>query len=296
MKVSKQNITRAFGRKVLTVKKNSPHIFFAAGVVGFAGTVVLACKATMKLEDTLDEIQEEIDEVKNTGVLVHKADDMAYDVERENQKDLLYVYGKSTVKLAKLYGPSVALGVASIGALTGSHVQLTRRNSALTATAAALSKAYDDYRERIREELGEEKELDIYRGLREEESKDEKGKKVVTKTMDPTKFSPYARLFEPSNLNWVNDAEINRIFIQAQQNYANHLLHARGHVFLNEVYDSLGLERSKAGQVVGWMLNGDGDSYIDFGLFHVNNSDFVNGHEKEVWLDFNVDGLIFEKF
>lgn len=296
MKLSKQNITRTVGRKVLTVKKNSPHIFFAAGVVGFAGTVVMACKATMKLEKTIDEIHEDLDNVKGMGESAREMNPEGEYAQGQYHKDLLYVYGKSTVKLGRLYGPSIILGVASVGALTGSHVQLTRRNSALTATAAAISKAYDEYRVRIQEELGEEKELDIYRGITEEETKDENGKKVRQRYVDTNAFSVYARMFEESNMNWRNNNEMNRLFIQSQQNYANHLLHARGHVFLNEVYDSLGLERSKAGQVVGWVLEGDGDGYIDFGLFEARNSEFLNGHEPCIILDFNVDGVVYDKF
>ena len=57
----------------------------------------------------------------------------------------------------------------------------------------------------------------------------------------------------------------------------------------------LGLERSSAGQVVGWVMNNDGDNYIDFGMFEASSSRFVNGTERSVLLDFNVDGVIYDK-
>lgn len=288
-----QKATRAFGRKVLTVKKNSPHIFFAAGVAGFVGTTVLACKATMKLEKVLDDIEVEIRDVKQVAEENQQAG-RPYD-EKEHYKDLAYVYGKGAGRLIRLYGPSIVLGAASIGALTGSHVQMTRRNSALTATLAAVSKAYDEYRIRIQEEIGEDRERDIYRGVTSE-TEGEGKKKETYLLKEGNGFSIYARLFEESNMNWRKDPEETRFFIQCQQNYANQLLQARGHVFLNEVYDSLGLERSQAGQLVGWVLDGDGDGYIDFGMYETRNTDFINGHEKNVWLDFNVDGVVLEKF
>ena len=80
----------------------------------------------------------------------------------------------------------------------------------------------------------------------------------------------------------------------------NEKLLAQGHVYLNEVYDALGIPRSKAGQIVGWVYNPDnpvGDNYIDFGIYQTNRAvarDFVNGYEKVILLDFNVDGNILD--
>lgn len=277
-------VTRTIARQILVTKKNSPHIFFAAGLVGVTGATVLACKGTLKLEDELKQIE------KNRGLIRSNA---KY-TDKERQAYLNACYIKGGIQIAKLYAPAIALGGVSIAALTGSHVQLTRRNAALSATLTLVSKAYDDYRERVRQELGEKKELDLYRGIVEKEEEVD-GKKKVTRIGDPTKYSPYARFFDEQSLNWEKSAEINRIFVQCQQSYMNQLLHARGHVFLNEVYDALGLERSQAGAVVGWVRNGDGDGYIDFGMFVPDNSRFVNNMERSVLLDFNVDGVIYDK-
>jgi hypothetical protein len=69
-------------------------------------------------------------------------------------------------------------------------------------------------------------------------------------------------------------------------------------VFLNEVYDMLGAKRTRAGAVMGWFYDKEGkysDNYIDFGIFDIHNEkacDFVNGIEKSIILDFNVDGRI----
>jgi hypothetical protein len=85
------------------------------------------------------------------------------------------------------------------------------------------------------------------------------------------------------------------MFIRSQQNYANDLLNARGHVFLNEVYDMLGIERTSAGAVVGW-VRGNGDNEIDFGVLNDLHSGqrFINGDERSVLLDFNVDGVVYD--
>lgn len=286
MQLISENVTRAIGRTILKTKKNSPHILFAGGLLGVVGSTILACRATLKLDKNLDEARRDLEEVKQIK-------EMSYN-EKEYYRDLTYVYVKTAVRFGRLYGPSLVLGSASVAALTGSHIQLTRRNAALSTTLALVSKAYDDYRERVREELGKEKELDLHNGLVTKEIEVD-GKMEKRKIFDPNKMSPYARFFDETCIEWVNNNELNRIFLQCQQNYANHLLRARGHVFLNEVYDSLGLERSRAGAVVGWVIDGDGDGFVDFGIFDVTSNRFVNGIEKSILLDFNVDGVIYDK-
>lgn len=289
MKFVPNSITRSLNRKVLVAKKNSPHIFFAGGIVGFVGTTVLACRATLKVEEPLNELRGDIEAVKE--LYPKEGRDVNSDFEKEYYKDLGYVYGKGVLGITKLYAPSIILGVASIGALTGSHVQLTRRNSALTATLAAVTKAYDEYRDRVREAVGEERELEIYRGAHEEE----RDGKLVQVVKDPSEWSIYARIFDETSTRWEKSAEMNRLLLKCQQDYANNILIARGHLFLNEVYDMLGFEHTSAGAIVGWVYGGDGDNYVDFGIFDAYNSRFVNNLERSIILDFNVDGPIWDK-
>lgn len=293
MKLIPYSVTRKLGRQLLVAKKNSPHLFFAGGMVGLVGTVFLACRATLKLEKELDNIKQDLDNVKE--VASNRMQEHDYD-EREYYKDLGYIYIKSATKVAKLYGPSIALGGASVVALTGSHVQMTRRNAALSATIAVITEAFESYRYRVQQEIGESKELDIYRGVVDEAISID-GKKKLAKVDGELGRPAYARTFDGENVNWQKDPELNRIFIQCQQNYANHLLRARGHVFLNEVYDALGFPRTKEGAVVGWLYHSDeGDGYIDFGLYDDINSNFIiSGNAYAVSLDFNVDGIVFDK-
>jgi len=287
------SITRTFARTVLKAKKNSPHILFAAGVAGIATTVVLACRSTLKLEKNLDEIKSDFLNIK-TMREDSKTDPVQY-TERDYYRDLMYLYGKSARKFVILYGPTVALGTLSITALTGSHVQLARRNAALTTTLAAVSKAYDEYRMRVREEIGAERELELFRGIRTQEIEID-GKKELVKVTGPNEWSIYAREFDESNPQFKNSQELNRLFIQTAQNYANHMLHVRGHYFLNDAYDSLSMERSVPGAIVGWLLNGDGDGYVDFGLHDVTNDPTpLFDIRRSFILDFNVDGVIYKE-
>ncbi len=295
MKFVPTSITRNVSRKLLTTKMNSPHIFFAAGVVGIVGATVLACRATLKLEETVDEINKDIDKVKSQDEAFRNPE-IAEQIRYQN---LGKVYLKSAVKVGRLYGPAIVVGGVSVACLTGSHVQLTRRNAALSMTLAAAMKAYEQYRVRVAEELGTEKELELYRAIHDDVIEMDGHKKEIVKVTDPNGWSPYARIFDESNRNWKKNSEYNRLFIQCQQNQFNHQLQVRGHVFLNEVYDALGFERSRAGAVVGWTLEDDwasnGDGYIDFGLFEARSTRFMNQLERSIVLDFNVDGVIQDK-
>lgn len=286
MKLSKivpQRVTNTFGRQMLKVKSNSPHILFGAGLVGVVAGTVLACRATLKANDALDELHSDVAAVKKD-----LRDTPDY------RKDLTYAYMHGTVRIVRLYAPAVIVTGAGIAALTGSHVTLTKRNTALTAAYTGLQAAYDEYRARVRAEYGEQKELDIYHAATVEKVK-EGNKAVEVRIADPNKFSAYARFFDEASTEWDKNADKNRFFITAQQNYLNHLLQARGHVFLNEAYDALGLERSSAGSVVGWILSEEGDNFIDFGIYEAFNARFVNGQERSILLDFNVDGVIYDK-
>lgn len=278
MKLIPKEVSRPVFRSILVMKKNSPRIMFAGGLAGVVTSTVLACRATLKLAEKLPEMRNDLVTADGSDLEVATT----------------AVYVDNVITVVKLYAPAVVVGSIGIGALTGSHVQLTRRNAGLTAAYAAMARAYDEYRVRVQHDMGPERELDIYHAARVRELEDETGKKSIV-VADPNRWSPYAKFFDQGSRNFQKNPELNRLFIQCQQTYANDLLQARGHILLNEVYDMLGLERSSAGCIVGWVISKDGDNFVDFGLFEATNSDFVNGHEPVVLLDFNVDGVIYDK-
>ena len=296
MKFIPNGLTRQVGRAILNTKKSSPHLAFGLGVVGAVGATVLACRATLQLETKVAEMEHSVAKVQRdyTNPSFTGVDNTS----EHYKRDLVYAYGKGIYEITKLYAPSLIVGGFSIALLTGSHVQLTKRNAALTAAYATLHEATEAYRARVREEVGEEQEADLWNGLTEVEIETESGKKTFVQVADPNSLSPHARFFDKLNsTEWTPDPETNKVIVLAKQNYFNQLLQARGHVFLNEVYDELGLERSTPGQAVGWVFSPDseGDNHIDFGIYNAGNSRFVNGTENAILLDFNVDGVIWDK-
>jgi hypothetical protein len=190
------------------------------------------------------------------------------------------------------------LGGASIAALTRSHNILNERNAALTAAYTALDRGFKEYRQRVVEKYGEDQDREFRHGSKEVSIIDEQGKKQTVTRVGDDEPSIYARFFDPLSTSWSKEPEYNLLFLKCQQSYANDLLLARGHVFLNEVYDMIGVPRSKAGSIVGWIIasNNISDNHIDFGIFDGNDHkvrDFVNGREGSILLDFNVDGVIY---
>lgn len=289
MKFVPSGVSRAISSQILTGQKHSPTILLVAGSVGVVATAVLAAKATLQLEETLDDIKREMEDVR----AAHKNGRIA---DEDVEKTLLYVRARGYVSLTKLYAPAIGVGIGSIAALTGGHRILSKRNAALTAAYAGLEKSFDEYRERVRREFGDEKELEFRRGLKTETVEDENGKEVEKSYVDINKISMYARIFDESNTNWTREASYNLMFLRAVQNHMNNVLHDRGHVFLNDVYDALGMERSQPGAVVGWVRDNK-DSYIDFGMYDFSSEkarEFINGQERSILLDFNVDGVVYD--
>jgi Family of unknown function (DUF6353) len=282
------------GQAVLQGGKASPTILFGVGVVGVVATAVVASRATLRLDDVLEQTRDDLKTAKE----LHDSDNPKYSDE-DYSKDVIYIYTRSSIAVGKLYTPSIALGLITIACLTKSHSILTRRNAGITAAYAALDKGFREYRQRVVDKYGPEE--DNY--LRYDQSRllaqNEKGELVRTNAgmvRPGPNGSIYARFFDPMSSKWEKTPGYNKIFLKAQQNYANDLLHARGHVLLNDVYDMLGLERSSAGAVVGWVL-GNGDNYIDFGIFSgdtIEARGFVNEWEKSILLDFNVDGIVYD--
>lgn len=292
MKFVPAAITTKLGRNALLLQKNSPNILFGVGVVSVVGGTILACRATLKMDEVLEEASQKMDKVR-------AFDDPVY-TQKDREHDLTLVRFQTGAQIVRLYAPAVIVCGVGIAALTSSHRILTQRNAALTAAYATLDGAFSRYRARVIEKLGEEQDRDFMFGTEQVEITDSKNKTKTVTRISPDGVSGYARFFDQFSPSWSKDPEVNLFFLKCQQNYANDLLKVRGHVFLNEVYDRLGMERSKAGSVVGWLLSNDGstDNYISFGVFEgqeQNARDFVNGREGAVLCDFNVDGIIYDK-
>ena len=302
-------MTGAMSRFGFQLKKHSPEILTVAGIACTVGGMIMVGKATLKVNDVLEETKKTVDKIHTSVEKGATPGGKPYSAD-EAKKDLTLAYLHTGVKFAKLYGPAVSLGTAGIVSFLAANNILRTRNAALAAAYATVDQAFKGYRGNVIERFGEKIDQELKYNIKVEEIEEtvvnEKGKeKKVKKTVEVIDtsrpmYSQYAVVFDESNPNWEKDAEYNKSFLIAQQNYWNDVLVVKKRVFLNEVLKELGFEPTKAGQVVGWRYdpkNETGDNYIDFGILDVNNrraSEFVNGLERSVILDFNVDGNVWE--
>lgn len=296
--------TRLLSSTQYQVKKHSPEILMVAGIAGTIVGTVLACKATTKVSEIIEEKNKNVEDVNAC-----LEDNTKEYTEEDSKKDLTIIYAQTGVKLFKLYAPAIGVMALSFASIIAGHKVLKKRNIAIAAAYAAIDKGFKQYRKNVIKEFGEGVDQQMRFGLKSKEiKKKDKDGKTVKETeyyIDPDanpldNISEYARFFDAASSNFAKDPEYNMMFLRRQQDYANEMLKSRGHLFLNEVYDLLDIPRSKAGQVVGWVYdkngNTKGDNYVDFGLYRNDQGTrrFVNGLEYNILLDFNVDGVIYD--
>ncbi len=283
------------------LQKHSPEILATAGVVGVVVSGVMACKATTKLSDILDESKETVEKIHDC--IENGEMELAEEYTSEDaKKDLTITYAQTGIKLIKLYAPSVILGTLSVTSILTSNNILRKRNMALTAAYATVDKGFKEYRNRVVERFGEQVDKELKYNVKSkkvdtievdsETGKEKKVKKEANVSVGDTEG--YTHVFDNTSQAWERNNDYNEMFLRAEQNYANDLLRARGHIFLNEVYDRVGLPRTKAGQVVGWVYadnNKRGDNYVDFGMLEIYDEET---DEHKILLDFNVDGNVLD--
>lgn len=302
----------AFYKSSLKLRKNSPTILIIGGAVGVVAGTIMACRATLKAVPVIEEHKQRMNEIEE----FQKSDireERGY-TEEVAAHDTFIVYSQTCVALAKLYAPAVIVEFASIAAIIGSHRILTQRNAALATAYTTLIKSFKNYRGRVIERFGETVDQELKTGVRkkkieETEIDPETGKEKKVKTEaevfdsdNLSDYSPYARFFDETCVGcWQKDAEYNLMFLRAQQKYFNDMLVAKGYVWLNQVYEALGIQITKEGQKIGWVYDPNDPelaNYIDFGIYDIcrpTNRKFVNGYERSILLDFNVDGDIWAR-
>lgn len=295
----------------IQIKKHSPEILMGLGIIGTVASTVLACKATTKISQITEKKEEEVKKVHECL----ESGEYEY-TEEDSKKDLTIIYTKTGMEYVKLYAPSVILGALSIGSIISSHNIMKGRNIALAAAYTAVDSGFKKYRKNVVERFGDEVDKELRYNIKakqietttiDKNGKEKTKKETVLDIENPLEgISEYARFFDECSSYHKKDPEYNLMFLRRQQDYANEMLKSRKHLFLNEVYDMLGIPRTKAGQVVGWVYNENdpnGDNYVDFGIYDLSQNKkqnerkiaFVNGYEYSILLDFNVDGVIYDK-
>lgn len=307
MKIKMMNkLSRSVGRAGLKMRKYSPEILITTGIVGGVASAVMACKATTKLDDILEDSKAQIEAVNR---VTESEEYSGKYTEEDKAKAINTVRVRTGIKVAKLYGPSVTLGAASIVCILAGNNIMRKRAVALAAAYATVDQSFKDYRGRVIERFGKELDKELKYNIKAEEVEkivvDEDGteriEKEIVETAGP-EYSEYSVFYDDGCIGWTKDPEANKKFLLLQQSYANKKLQSQGYLFLNDVYELIGAPKTQAGHAVGWIYDekneGSGDNYVDFGIFDTHRTtarDFVNGRERVILLDFNVDGPIYDR-
>lgn len=290
-----QAITTTASKAKFQVSKHSPEILMVTGIVGLVGAAVWACKATLEAKDTIETYKDTKEDIEST---IRYVDEERHDIieytEEDKKRDLAKVKMKTTLDLVKEYAPAVSIAAVSITAIIVSNNIMHKRALALATAYTALDTSFKKYRDNVIERYGEEVDNEMRHGVHkktiEQTTVDGKGKEKTEK-IEVTEFESngeYTRIFDSSNRYWDGNDDYVRMFLDSEESRANNLLRMNGHVFLNEIFERLGFEKTKIGQVVGWEYTPDKDCYIDFDIYQVEN-------EHKVILNFNPQGYILDK-
>lgn len=285
-----KSLTRLGHRQLLKLQKNSPTIMVVTGVVGLGATAVMASIATRKIDPILEEHK------KDRFELELRSSDLKQQVE---QKDVVQLYGHTTIELVKVYAPTIVVGTLSAASILHGHKILKGRHLATMAAYTGLMEQYQAYRARVAETVGPELERDIYGGAvgKYEEDPNRPGEFKMQPKFASEPSNYLRPFFDEANSNWTTDPTSNFLFLKGVQAHMNRILDLHGHLFLFEVYDALGIPRTKETIVAGWVLDGEGDGFVDFGFMTDQSPQavmFRNAAERSVRLNFNIDGVIWD--
>lgn len=307
--MKKEQLIRGINRAFFQCRKYSPEIMIFSGIVLSGISVVTACVATTHLKDITEPAKkalEKIDASEIEGCVQGEAysTEMVEYTPEDAKIDRRKVYMKTNFQIFMLYAPSAIIWTSSAVAILTSHKILRQRNVALAMAYATLDKSFKEYRQRVADRYGDDKEKEIRYNIKALEQDEtiinDKGKeKVVKKSVDVSdlgNYSMYARYFGPENVNWDNNELFRDNFLAMEQRHANNMLIRDGRLFLSDVLKRLGFKPDKASQVVGWTydeINPQGDNYIDFGIFKTKRANASGELEVVYILDFNCEGDIW---
>lgn len=311
--------SQMLSKTTFKLKKASPTIMIVGAAIGGVTAAVLACKATIKAQDILNEHNTAVKTIHTTKEQIEQGviqlDEGESYTEKDFKNDITTTYVQTGLKLAKVYAPAVTLGAVSLGCMFGSHHIMSKRNASLTAAYIALDKAFAEYKSRVSNRFGsrvqEELEHNIKAVELESKSTNEQGVEETIKEYKDIAMqhtSPYTCIFDETVDTWQPDNMMNRTYLFLMEQSANKRLRTQGHLFLNDVLASLGTHggvtlKTPEGQIVGWIYDPNDptrQSHVDFGVTNYVEGDealnsFINGGERSVMLRFNCDGPIIDK-
>lgn len=298
----KNTITRTVSTGLLQARKHAPEILLVTSLSSGAAALALTVKQTLTVAPVLEPWNDWMDQYKDglekkKYAEEHPEEELPKFPEETAKSITVRTAVQTGLNLARHYALPLAFAGLSAAAMLGMYKVWNARYTAVVAVATGLQETLSKYREEIRDQLGENADKEVMSKVTSDKREVKEDPQTENQVRKPQMGSQYSRIFDESSTYYKRCAGDNLTFLQRQQSIANHLLAINGSVFLNEVYDMLGFPRTKAGSVVGWIFDPGIENKIDFGFWDLGDEAkraFINGWEKSVLLDFNVDGIIYD--
>ena len=264
------------------VHANSDKILLGLGVSFVVGGTVSAVVSSKNIAKVVDDHRKAIE----------KANKIEDQKERGHKK--FEVYKDTGIQMMLTFGPCVLLTGTGIACIMGSHYILTQRLATCQAAYTMLDASFREYRDRVREQIGAEKEIDIFNNAVEQEvvEIDEKGKEKKTKTKEEKgAHGPCDFLFKVGkNTNWTGVPERDRDWLYQRQWWAQDRLNREGELSVAEVALMCDVYEDKRQIPTLYfdMIWQRGDA-IFFGM--ENDPEFLAGKKNYFWMHLNPTGF-----
>lgn len=310
-------IAKKAGKIVTNVKnaKSTPKVMLISGVGLVVGSGIFACVRTLKLEERVDEIKDNVDHIKELReageyIVNTETNEMAEYTSSLYRKDLTYAYGQGIWSIAKLYLPSfigTGVGIALIG---GSNKILNDRLTQTTLALTCMSESFNKYRNNVKREYGEEVDMRMMTGLETKKNLEmnvidpetgelinKKEKKIDVITDVSNIASPYAIVLNDCNF-WTSDAAYNTQFIDSSLRLLQAQYDRDGYIYLYDIYNQFTALNNISSKAIAMshqvgLVKGFADDDIRINLVptHLGSEDRF----KDILLaDFNCCGAINE--
>lgn len=202
--------------------ENSPSILTVVGTIGAISTAVLATRAGFSSARLISE---------------------ANDPPRMQGEDVEYLTQKECVELVwKEFIPPVVVGAITLAAIIGANRIGTRRAAALAAAYTISEKMAEEYRQKVVEHMGAQKEEFVRSDVAKDRIQRAGGETLILGDGDIIFYDSWSDRAFVSSRSRVEDA-VNQVNYQINQTWA---------VSLTEFYELLGLKRIEVSDDFGW--------------------------------------------
>lgn len=291
-----------FGKLWTTIKvgveKALPTIMVVTGIGGVAVGAYKAAQAAPEAKEAIEEFKTMRESVEQCDVDPEVKREMVTEGYKTLGHGLLHAYAKPALLVS---------GGAAL--ILGGHGMISKKLATTTASLISTDNLFKNYRQNVIEDQGEDADFRYRTGIKKVEvesiEQDVRGRKRKVKkeidVVDDVIGNPFMKFFDEANPNFSKNPTTNLYWLKKHEEWFNDRLRAEGYLFLNDVLYDLGFNRCSEGSVYGWLYDPDNPgahNNVSLGIKDIRRKTIqnsINGYEPVILLDFNVDGVIYDK-